>query len=79
MSREEKIEYFVPALALEHLSNPDSFTLHQKLKYAILRYFLTKDYYSLISVPNPLPGVFIEHYTFNKEKLGYDVSAIIKC
>lgn len=79
MKREKKIEYFIPAMALEHPSNPESFTLHQKLKFAVLRYFINKDYYSLISVPSPLPDLFLEQHTFNKEKIGYDILATIKC
>lgn len=78
MAKEKKVKYFIPAMALEHPANPEIFSLHQKLKFAIIRYFINGDYLSLVSVPDPLPGVLLEQQTFNKKMLGYDICAIIR-
>lgn len=79
MSKQEKIEYFIPAQALEHITNPETFTLHEKLRFAILRYFLHQDYYSPILTQSALPGVLIQQKTLSYDPLGYKVSAIVRC
>lgn len=79
MSKKQKIEYFIPANALQTIHNPEHFTLHEKLRFAILRYFLHKDYYSPILIQTALPGVLIEKKTLSRDPLGYTVLATIKC
>lgn len=75
---EKKLEYFIPARALEHPDNPDDFNLDQKLRMAVLRFFLTKDYLGTISVPDRSVWVFLQERQFNPEKMGYHARAVIK-
>lgn len=77
--KEEKLNIFIPAMALQNPANPPDINLNQKLRFAVLRFFFTKDFYGLISVRDPLPGVFLEEYKLNAPLLGYDVSAIVRC
>lgn len=71
------LKCFIPALALEHPSNGESFTLLDKIRYAVLRLDQNGNFDDLITVKDPVPYIFIKSHRFNKENMGYDVVAKI--
>ena len=75
MHQEKMIECFVPALALEHPSNPETFKKVDKVRAAVRRYEQNGDFDSLITVRDPMPDIFIKKMEFKPEALGYWVVA----
>ncbi len=73
----ETKEYFVPAKALEHHTNPENFNRDQKILAAVQRFHINGDFEQLITVKDNMPSIFVEEYRFNKDRMGYDVVAII--
>lgn len=77
MRVQTKINIFVPALALQHSSNPEGISRREQLELAVMRYFLNKDFYNP-TYRRPAPYVFLEKFLFKKNPLGYAVSAIVE-
>lgn len=73
--KEKKIECFVPALALQHFSNPEEASVEERIRLAVARLYINEDFYEPC---DNLPYVFLEHSQFEKDALGYIVSAIVK-
>jgi hypothetical protein len=78
MLDKESKEYFIPALALEHPSNPEFATLRDKIIFAIRRYYQKGDFSANLTVIDPIPKVTILQFKFNHEKMGYDVLVVVK-
>ncbi len=75
--KEKRINVFVPALALEHVCNPENASRREKLQLAVMRYFFNKDFYNP-TYYRPAPYVFLEKIFFKSDPLGYAVSAVVK-
>lgn len=78
MKKEIPIKYFIPAQALEHPHNSEFFILSEKIKWAVIRYYLFNDFFSLSLIEDPPPALSIHGFTLNKTDLGYDVWGYIK-
>lgn len=78
MIKKEKISVFVPALALEFPGNKEYCNLLDKIRWALVRLHLRKDFFSKLQAGDRIPGVFVEKIKFNKTDLGYNVSALLK-
>lgn len=72
----EKINIFIPARALEHPCNAEFASREDKIKWAIIRYYLHKDF-STPQYTRPAPYVFLEKVYFKKDLLGYAVLGTI--
>lgn len=77
MEVKEPTEYFIPAAALEHPANPEFANLRDKIIYAIRRYEQNSDFQSNLEVIDLVPFVSTRKIQFNKERMGYDVLAIV--
>lgn len=77
-SNSRTVEYFIPAMALEHPSNGEYLTREQRIKWAVLRWDQKKDFNCLLEVIGPIPYVVLDTVKFNAEKMGYDVRAFIR-
>lgn len=77
MSKEKTVECFVPAMALQHYTNGETFNLHQKLCAAVLRLFYTGNFIDLFSIQDPIPNVFLSKIDFKPHPLGYNIIAKI--
>ena len=74
----QKIDLFIPALALQHPTNPENCDLKCKIRLAVLRYWQSEDFNSILQVVDPTPLVILKETLFNKGKLGYDVKGYIR-
>ena len=74
----QKIDLFVPALALQHPTNPENCDLKCKIRLAILRFWQNDDFGSILQVVDPALLIIIKEVVFNKEKLGYDVKGYVR-
>lgn len=70
------INIFVPALALQHVCNPEDCSRLERIKLAIRRFHLTGDMFNPIHQRQDL-YVFIKRMAFKKEPLGYAIEAVI--
>lgn len=78
--KEKKIEFFVPALALEHKENGEFITKKDKIRAAILRWFLYEDFFKEKNIlAGPRLFVVLEEIKFNANSLGYQVRGTISC
>lgn len=77
--KQEEMQIFVPAQALEHPGNQEEYTLKEKIKWALIRYYLNDDFMGLISVSDRLPSVSIEKMQFDPVHVGYYVISAIRC
>lgn len=75
MKKQEIIECFIPAQALEHPANGEYYTLTQKLRMALFRLHHTGNFNDSITVQDPIPHIFIKDTVFNPVDLGYHVRA----
>lgn len=73
----ENINVFVPALALQHFCNPADATRNERIKLAVMRFYLNKDFYNP-AYQRPAPYVFLEKIYLKTDPLGYAVQAVIQ-
>lgn len=78
MAKIEKIEVFVPALALEQRGNPEYATLREKLIRAVIRWWQKEDFFVDIDVNSETPFVYLEDIKFDKDSFGYHVYGELK-
>lgn len=77
MKKKQKINIFIPALALEHICNAEFASRDEKIKWAIIRYTLHKDFFNPAYM-RPAPYVFLEKVLLKKNPLGYAVIATVE-
>lgn len=75
--KKQKINIIVPALALEHVQNPEFADLRDKIARALQRYHLTGNFMHEGILEAPVPYIFVEKFKLVQEPLGYQVLA--KC
>lgn len=78
ISKEEKLETFVPALALEHHMNEEYAGKKEKVRNAIRRLVSFGDYFVEEVPPDPPPFVIVDDMKFIPDALGYHVFATIR-
>lgn len=78
-TKEEEMQIFIPAKALEHPSNPEEYELKDKIKWALIRYYINDDFFGFIEVRDKIPIIIVEKTQFNPIELGYFVIASVRC
>ncbi len=72
-----KLNIFIPARALEHPCNSEFASRREKIKLAVIRYFLHGDFFTA-HYTRPAPYVFLEKIHFKTNPLGYAIQATVE-
>ncbi len=78
MTKEKKLNIFIPAQALEHVCNAENANLREKIRWALIRYYFNKDFFNP-AYTRPAPSVYVEKQLLKTDPLGYAVEAVLKC
>lgn len=75
--KEERVECFVPAKALQHYKNKEDASLMDRLKMAIERYSEMGNFETPIPEGIRPAKVYIRAHSLDPENLGYNVWALL--